>query len=57
MMLGELMKVLRLGDHQLRLVRFNGSRSESWNEATRNAYSHEVANISIRGREVRIEIL
>ena len=51
------MKVLRLGDHQLRLVRFNGSRSESWNEATRNAYSHEVANISIRGREVRIEIL
>ena len=56
-MLGELMKVLRLGDHQLRLVRFNGSRYESWNEATRNAYSHEVANISIRGREVRIEIL
>ena len=57
MMLGELMKVLRLGDHQLRLVRFNGSRYEPWNEATRNAYSHEVANISIRGREVRIERL
>ena len=57
MMLGELMKVLRLEDHQLRLVRFNGSRYEPWNEATRNAYSHEVANISIMGREVRIEIL
>ena len=57
MTLGELMKVLRLGDHQLRLVRFNGSGYEPWNEATCIAYSHEVAKISIRGREVRIEIL
>lgn len=57
MTLGELMRVLRLGNYHLRLVRLNGGRHEPWNEATRNAYSHEVANISIRGREVRIEIL
>ena len=57
MTLGELMKVLRIGYHQLRLVRFNGSGYEPWKEATRNAYSHEVICISIRGREVRIEIL
>lgn len=57
MTLGELMRVLRLGNYHLRLVRLIGGRYEPWNEATRNAYSHEVANISIRGREVRIEIL
>ena len=51
------MRVLRLGNYQLRLVRFNGSGYDPWNEATRNAYSHEVISISIRGREVRIEIL
>ena len=57
MTLGELMKVRSLRNHQLGLVMFNGSRDEPWNEATRNAYSHEVDNISIRGREVMIEIL
>lgn len=57
MTLGELMRVLRLGNYHLRLVRLIGGRYEPWNEATRNAYSHEVISISIQGGEVRIAIL